>query len=237
MCGWGPARPVKFNSVQGIIIWWQWGTIEARLCKLCSTAAYNEAQRSTLTRGWWGIIAPIATIVAFVGNLSRVGAVKSLRPPQGKSPNVTALLPIPMIFATPWYRRPLVWVSTGIAALILAWVTLGALSETNPRAETTLTTPSTSTNASDPATPSRPTSGSSPTNRSAPRATPNTSSNGVGTCWDEQGSSGRLLQVDCNDISADWRGEISRSSGLFCPGRASAYLERSPGVFHCLAPI
>ena len=33
ICGWGPARQVKFNSVTGWIIFWRWFTFEAACCR------------------------------------------------------------------------------------------------------------------------------------------------------------------------------------------------------------
>lgn len=214
MCGWGPARRVKFNSVQGIIIWWRWGTIDARLCRLCGTAAYNEAQRSSLTRGWWGIIAPIATIIAFLGNMTRIGTIKSLPVPQGRSPHAITLLPIPMIFDTPWYKRPLAWVSTAIAFSLAGWFLLGAIADTS-RTTRTPTTPVTE-----------------PTSPAAPSSAP-TSPNGVGACWAEQGTSGSLRRVDCNDPEADWKATTSRVSPELCPTRD--YIDLGTGVYLCLS--
>lgn len=216
MCGWGPARRVKFNSVQGVIIWWRWGTIDARLCRLCGIAAYNEAQRSSLTRGWWGIIAPIATLIAFFGNMSRVGTIKSLPKPQGRSPHAITLLPIPMIFTTPWYKRPLAWVSTAIAFTIIAWFTLGAIADSS-RTTRPPTTPVTV-----PTAPSMP----------AELAT-----NGVGTCWEQQGTDSQLLEVACDDPSADWRGTTTRTNPNQCPSSAAAYLQWNSSLYLCLVPI
>jgi len=216
MCGWGPARQVKFNSVQGIIIWWRWGTINAQLCRLCGTAAYNEAQRSSLTRGWWGIIAPIATIIAFLGNMTRIATIKSLPLPQGRSPHAITLLPIPMIFDTPWYKRPLAWVSTAIAFGLAGWFLLGAIADTS-RTTRTPTTPV-----------------PAPT---APSTPAELATNGVGTCWDQPGAIGQLFQVDCNDPSADWRASTTRTNPNQCPSSAGAYLQWNSSLYLCLVPM
>lgn len=212
MCGWGPARRVKFNMVQGLILFWRWNSLDARLCRLCGLGAYNESQRATLTRGWWGIIAPIATVIAFFSNLSRVGTIKSLPNPQGRSPHALALFPIPMLFTTPWYKRPLAWVSTIIAVTIIGWIFLGVIADSASRSTRT--------------TPTVPTAPAP-----APAPSINANANGVGTCWEESGGT-MLRKVECDDPNVAWRGVANRASPDLCPG--SSYLNWDGGTYLCL---
>ncbi len=148
-CGWGPARPVTFNSVIGIIIWWRWSTVSAVLCRECATFVYNQEQASTLVKGWWGIIAPVANVVAFVGNWGRYRMVKRFPEPVGKCWHAPALVPFPLYGARPWWERIGPLLVVGLLIALGLWIGISVA----------LSSPATSSAAS-PGTSSGATSGS-----------------------------------------------------------------------------
>lgn len=213
ICGWGPATHVKFHSVTGMILFWRWGTFEANVCRLCGQAMYHENQRSTLTRGWWGIIAPLATIVAFIGNMSQVSKVKALPLPQGRNPYAQALFPTPIAWFKPWFKRPLALICTAIALYVIGSIAAGLMQPSRPS----------------PAVPSNPSSGSS-------NSTPVTSDSGVGVCFAES-SGGQLLEVNCSDGSAVYVGSRNVPSPDMCAGYTSdgSYLQWAKNEYLCLA--
>jgi hypothetical protein len=124
LCGWGPAAPTKFNSVTGLVILWKWSTLKAPMCRRCGIAMYNESQRSTLLKGWWGVIAPIATIIAFLSNAARVRAVRRLPEPKSRALGAVTPFSEPIAFSRPWYSRPASLVATAAALLIITIVAL-----------------------------------------------------------------------------------------------------------------
>jgi ribosomal protein S27E len=126
ICGWGPAQSVKYNSVAGNILWWRWFTFDAVLCRACSRAMFHENQASTMARGWWGILAPVATLIALIGNTYRYSATQSLQKPEGKSPQKYALIPYPIMFVKPAWQRPAAVIGTLIALSILIIVGLAS---------------------------------------------------------------------------------------------------------------
>jgi hypothetical protein len=174
ICGWGPARSVKFNSVSGWIIFWRWFTFEADCCRRCGIALYNENQRSLLLKGWWGFISPLATVVAFVGNLARVGAVKALDEPMGRYPYAITPLQIPLVFSTPWWKRPASLAATATALTAITVIICAALSA-----------PAKTAYVPAPASTSGPITGL------------------VGSCWADTADM-TVSQVGCDDPSASW---------------------------------
>jgi len=123
LCGWGPAIPVKFNSVSGFVIFWRWYTLNARLCKACARAMYDENQRNTLVKGWWGLLSFFATIFVFFSNMTAFRRTRTLSAPQGRYPGAYTISPIPLVMSTPWWKRP----SAIIASLVAIVVSLGIL--------------------------------------------------------------------------------------------------------------
>lgn len=128
LCGYMPAAKVKFNSVAGLVLFWQWRTTEAYFCRRCGEAMYNEAQASTLLKGWWGIVAPVATIVAFVANAGRVFAVRRLEEPSTRSSGAYSLLSQPIRFSRPWFTRPASMLASILALTIIGFVVVGLVS-------------------------------------------------------------------------------------------------------------
>ena len=189
LCGWGPAQRVKFNSTSGFIIFMRWYTFEAKVCKICARAMYDENQRSNLTKGWWGIFSFFATIFAFFSNMAALRSIQSLGAPVGRYPGAYTISPVPLVLSTKWFKRPSAIIASIIALGIVAFIGIGAATPTNSS-----TAPSGTTNQQ----------GGSDTN------TDPTVDGLQGTCIGED-SSGQLLEVSCDSTSADWivRGVLS----------------------------
>lgn len=222
ICGWGPARPVTFHSVTGMILFWRWGTFQATVCRECGLSFYNEHQRSTLLKGWWGLIAPIATVVAFIGNLGSVGAIKKLGAPSGRHPNARTLTPVPLMFRTPWFKRPLSLIATAVAGIIIVAIVSSLVTPSNRQ---TYQTPS-------PSVTSIPVPSTLP---SAPQASSGPNSGGaglVGTCWEDVAGTTQVRQVPCG-TTEDWIGTLEVQVASAC---GSDYLTEDNGWSLCLRP-
>ena len=211
LCGFAPAVRVKFHTVTGLVIVWRWGTLDGLLCRRCGEAMYNESQRSTLLKGWWGIIAPIATVVAFLGNLSRIGIVRRLPEPQFRVPGASTLLPHPMLFCKAWFKRPASLLSSGFALLVVAFIVASLVTPVSSRSITTPADAPT-TQAAQVATESQPaaTSAGGPSVKGVPMIDVTTCMEGVdvekycetgtmewiyGYCWDLTGEGKVQLQI------------------------------------------
>jgi len=142
LCGWGPADRVKFNSVSGFVIFMRWYTFEAKLCKFCARSMYDENQRNTLTKGWWGIFSFFATIYAFFSNMSTIARTRSLGAPTGRYPGAFTISPIPLVASKQWFKRPSAIISSLVALGIAASIGIAAVTPTN-RSESSGTTQTT----------------------------------------------------------------------------------------------
>jgi len=182
LCGWGPAERVKFNSVSGLIIFMRWYTFEAKACKICARAMYDENQRNTLTKGWWGIFSFFATIYAFFSNMAAIRGTRSLGPPVGRYPGAYTISPIPLVLSKQWFKRPSAIIASIIALGIVAFIGLAAVTPTNSN-----TSPSGTTNQQ----------GGNNSN------TEPSIYDLQGTCLGED-SSGQFFEAACNSSSADW---------------------------------
>jgi hypothetical protein len=182
LCGWGPAQKTKFNSTSGFIIFMRWYTFEAKVCKICARAMYDENQRSNLTKGWWGIFSFFATIYAFFSNMAALRGTRSLDAPVGRYPGAYTISPVPLVLSTKWFKRPSAIIASIIALGIVALIGIGAATPTNSS-----TAPSGTTNQQ---------------GGSGTVADPTV--DGLrGTCIGED-SSGQLSKVSCDSSSATW---------------------------------
>ena len=122
-CGWGPARLTTIRSTTGVIIWFQWSTVKATLCKHCAGFVYNQAQAHSIVWGWWGLLAPVFNIIAMLSNLGSYAATRRLPEPSGRSLYKQALVPFPLRGSRRWFTRPLPLVFFALVAAFLLWVT------------------------------------------------------------------------------------------------------------------
>jgi len=178
VCGWGPAVQKKFFAVKGMVIFFGWSTFESRMCRICAESIYNEAQRTTLLRGWWGIFSFVATVFALIRNFASSRGLSSMRPPQGRFPSAYTVTPVPLTGSRPWWSRPGPWVTTIIALTIAGFIGLIAIDEamrTNTPGGSTKTNPVSQEN----------------------------NSGYVGSCWAETGPTS-LSEVSCSDATAAW---------------------------------
>ena len=215
ICGWGPARPVSLNSVTGLIIFWRWFSFRATVCRDCGMSMYNETQRSTLLKGWWGVIAPAATVVAFLGNLARIGAIKKLPKPQGRYPGAYTLSPLPLHSSVSWWKRPASLIATAVALFIIFIFASAALT---PKNSTGVGTPSGVTSSTPPASGYAGNSGM------------------INSCWEDVDST-NLKQVDCSSPTTTWKvtREVPFSSGpASCQ---SDYMAQGTQWYLCLTHV
>lgn len=97
-CGWWPAGPIRLRWITGLVLAWSSTPVDATLCRLCADATYADVQARTLARGWWGLLAPLAVVVAYVRNKAAVHDHRRLVPtPEYRSPDVTTPLEWPTL--------------------------------------------------------------------------------------------------------------------------------------------
>ena len=186
MCGWGPAKNVKFYAVTGLIIFLRTYTFDAKMCRSCALGIYNEAQRNTLLKGWWGIFSFFVTIVTFILNASHVNSVKSMLPPQGRYPGAYSLSPVPLPALRPWWKSPGSMIASAIAIGVTVMFVAGAVDDA-----------------------SRPTAPASIPTTPTPEKTQSfiekigNESGYLGTCWADFNAT-QVERVPCSDIRADW---------------------------------
>jgi hypothetical protein len=220
ICGWGPAAPVKYNSVTGLLLFWRWKTLTATLCTFCGEAMYHEAQHSSFTKGWWGLIAPLANIIAVLGNRGAVASIRKLPLPQGRYAGTYAPSPVPLLFANTWWKRPAPLIATAAAALI-ALLVVGSMAS-SPTSAATPRPSSTTPGLSEAVASTAPTAPEVPSGSGL-----------VGTCWADVVGTTQVQQVPCNDSTADWTIVSEHSSAAACP---NDYI-RADGLFQCLRKL
>lgn len=113
-----------------MVLFWRTGVLEhPGLCRLCADRAFHDVQSHNLTAGWWGIIAPVATVVALCANAVGISRHRGAVPTGlTRDPGVATPLSGPSAFTTLW-RRPGPWMGTAVAAVVvgaLAWNVLVA---------------------------------------------------------------------------------------------------------------
>lgn len=225
ICGWGPARQFKFNMVTGLILFWRWGTLDSKFCKSCARALYNDAQSATLVKGWWGIVAPFATLFAFVNNWSKSSAIAAMQEPKARNFSVPTLRITPMAESTPWWKRPApVFVSLlaiGIIAAILMALITDASTKTSNYGSNSVDSTTTNLGGNDPT--------------STYEAT-----NYLDTCWYLQTpeSVDSFSQVPCSDSRSTFMVDAVSASESACFDHQYGAMEidHSSGVplYYCL---
>lgn len=119
MCGWSPAQHVSFYSVTGIIFWWKWQTVSGFYCQHCGGAVFHECQARTMALGWWGLLAPIASLIAIGRNAITVKSLHRMAAPSVKQADQVLPGPVPPALVRPAWRRPLSILGTSVAVAIV----------------------------------------------------------------------------------------------------------------------
>lgn len=97
-CGWWPAGSIRMRWITGLVLAWSSTPVHATLCRLCADSTYADVQARTLARGWWGLLAPLAVVVAYVRNLAAVHEHRRRVPtPEYRSPDVRTPLEWPTL--------------------------------------------------------------------------------------------------------------------------------------------
>jgi|GEM_PF-5164564 len=79
-CQGTPAVRITLHTVEPGGLRARTTVTEALLCRDCGLAACRTAQRRTLRRGWWGMLAPFANLRAIVHNSSERAFVRRIEP-------------------------------------------------------------------------------------------------------------------------------------------------------------
>lgn len=129
LCGWTPARSISLGSITGAVIVWTRRRGELELCRLCADGFYTETQTDCLTRGWWGLIAPVANLYTLFANWTAIRDHRRQVPWwQSRDANVITPLRAPMPFI-PLRRRPAPFLATLAAAIIAFFILSGVVSD------------------------------------------------------------------------------------------------------------
>ncbi len=65
----GPTLHVKLWQNIGMVVFRQWKTIDAELCRTCFQKHFRSYTLTTLFLGWWGVISFIVTPFILINNL------------------------------------------------------------------------------------------------------------------------------------------------------------------------
>ncbi|MGH9251998.1 MAG: J domain-containing protein [Acidimicrobiales bacterium] len=118
LCGCHPAHPVTLRGVTGMVLFWRWQAFRAELCRSCGVGMFREVQAASLVKGWWGLIAPLANIVALSGNLLEYWRIKASPAPAARDPQVVTPLPGPVTPGRPVLGRAGPWAAVSVVAVV-----------------------------------------------------------------------------------------------------------------------
>lgn len=117
-CGWGPAAPLTLWRTTGVVLFWRWQRSRLTLCRVCGEGFFADRQSKTLAFGWWGFIAPIASLVNLTRNYLAIQKHRRLPMPQHRAPEVRTPFSAPPPF-TPLGRRAGTWIGPILAGILL----------------------------------------------------------------------------------------------------------------------
>ncbi len=206
-CRRGPAGPVRYTGVTGMIFARQrWG-YEARLCKSCSRGLFRESQSKLLVTGWWSFFSWIITPFLLIANVGRLwGHAARVGDPTPSDPEVEKVL----------RGRPM-WVRPGPIIITIAIVVLLFLifSDSSGSAADTSTTATT---------------------RPAPSVTAPSWNGGwvVGNCVTYV-SGDSVEPVACSSSSAEGKILAVKSSESLCPSNTDWFVEMGYNSVACLS--
>jgi hypothetical protein len=69
VCGTEPAVQIKLRSASSRIIWWNYQSIDRKMCPACAERFYYAMQTRTLIQGWWGPLSALATVLFSIMNV------------------------------------------------------------------------------------------------------------------------------------------------------------------------
>lgn len=133
--------PVTLRSLTGLLIFYRTRRFEASLCRTCGINMFRELQAITLVRGWWGLIAFMRNLFVVGANWRQVRAVRRMEMPSRRKSDLLTVFDGPPALVRSLARRPMPYLASGAAALVLAAaVAGGASSETGDTQPTPRTT-------------------------------------------------------------------------------------------------
>jgi hypothetical protein len=139
LCGCVPAADLALRQVTGLVLFWRTRKMALSACRNCSINLFREVQAATLTRGWWGLIAPIANLGAVVANVLARRRVAAMESPTGRDPSIESPFPPGPVVAPPVFRRAQPWGAVAAVVLIVGGAVNGSAessqSPDNPRSD------------------------------------------------------------------------------------------------------
>jgi hypothetical protein len=129
LCGSSPARPFTLRQATGMVLFWRQRRFQAELCRSCGISLFRDVQASGLTKGWWGIVAPLANIVDMTLNLAVRQDITRMPPPAFRDPLVISPFPIAMPLRPSVFRRPGPWIATAVASVLALTIISSAVED------------------------------------------------------------------------------------------------------------
>ena len=74
VCGAEPAIRIKLRSASSRIIWWNYQSIDRKMCPACAERFYYAMQTRTLIQGWWGPLSAAATLLFSIMNIMAISS-------------------------------------------------------------------------------------------------------------------------------------------------------------------
>jgi hypothetical protein len=133
ICACSPATRTRLSQVTGMLVGWRRSPIDMTLCRSCGLSLFRDVQARTLARGWWGVLAVIATTYYAIRNLCARAALLRLPPPHQGPPDVVRPRGTPLPMTVPVARRPLVLLASSVVvAVIVSGIVVAGRSATGP---------------------------------------------------------------------------------------------------------
>lgn len=133
LCGRYPAAMLQLHKGQGLVIFRRRADFAGPVCRDCGLSVFREYQASTLTAGWWGIIAFFANIAYVVGNWAAIRQHRLRVPkPQGRDSTVVSPLPPGLPLSKPILRRVGPILGSGLAVATVALLAGLAITSGDP---------------------------------------------------------------------------------------------------------
>jgi hypothetical protein len=121
LCGHLPAVPEDVRALTGILLIHHTDRYAGTLCRNCGTSLCRDVQSQTLTLGWWGVPALFVNLAVLVNNAAYFRALRELPWPRERSAEAHAPLSQPQPLTKTVISRPLPWLATVTAAVVVVF--------------------------------------------------------------------------------------------------------------------
>lgn len=94
-----------------MVVLWSWRSGEIQACRTCGIVVAEEALNGTMVKGWWGVIAVLANLVAVATNVAAWFGFRALALPRPTGEQL--MRPAPLL------GRPGVWITAALVLLVV----------------------------------------------------------------------------------------------------------------------